>query len=283
MREPFSVQNLLPEGPLRDLGEKYLHGLPNVQTDPIAPDFFMRPSDYSWSDYLVAYALLYPWAAIVLAVLGGIGMRAFFVFCRRREFNHRLCCARCGTLMYPCGLYCPKCHTPNPAVRALNWVGYSRLRDVLPSSERPRQKESLRSFRRCHYCGEPLRKATLEQHCPACGNSVLRGAAAVRSYDAYVARRARATYAAVVFLGFVPVVGNLLSSSLYKRTLVNPFALYMNALRESFLLAFLFLLRHLFRYVPLVGTLVMPLLCVAEYHLYRRMFLWKADKDNLVG
>lgn len=281
MREPIPIQDLLPAGPLKDMGEKYLHSLPDVESNPIAPDFFMHQSDYSWSDYLVAYTLLYPWIVIILAVLGGVGMRAFFVFCRRREYRHRIPCAQCGTLMYPCGLNCPKCHTPNPAVRALNWIGYSRLREIIPTSQRPRQSESLRSFRRCHYCGEPLHQATLMQHCPACSNPVLHGASSLSAYDAYVARRTHATYLAVVFLGIIPVVGTLLSSSLYKRTLVNPYSLYMNALRESFLLVILFLLRHLFRYIPFIGTFVMPFLCVAEYHLYRRMFLWKAGKDGL--
>lgn len=283
MKEPFPVQNLLPEGVLRDMGEKYLHGLPDVEKNPIGPDFLMHQSDYSWTDYLVAYTLLYPWAVIVLAVVGGIATRAFFVFCRRREYNHRIPCQECGTLMYPCGLNCPKCNTPNPAPCALNWIGYSRLRKKIPAGGRPRQAQSLRSFRRCHFCGEPLHKATLVQQCPACGHPILHGAASVNAYDAYVAGRTHGTYAAVVFLSIIPVVGTLLSSSLYKRTLVNPYALYMNALRESFLLALLFLLRHLFRYVPFIGTFVMPFLCVAEYHLYRRMFLWKADRDGLTA
>lgn len=278
MREPFPVQDLLPEGALRDMGDKYLNGLPDVENNPISPDFFLHHSDYSWADYLVAYALLYPWAVFMLALLGGIAARAFFVYCRRREYDHRIPCRECGTWMYPCGLHCPKCGTPNPAPRALNWIGYSRLRDIVPPDRRHHQAEALRSFRRCHYCGEPLHKSTIVQQCPACGHPVLHGAASVNAYDAFVARRTRATYVAVVLLSIIPVVGTLLSSSLYKRTLVNPYSLYMNALRESFLLALLFLLRHLFRYVPFIGTLAMPILCVAEYHLYRRMFLWKADK-----
>ena len=79
----------------------------------------------------------------------------------------------------------------------------------------------------------------------------------------------------VVVLGIIPILGPLLASSLYKRTLVNPYSLYMTVFRESFLMVVLYLCRHLFRLLPFIGTIGMPILCVTEYLLYRRMFRWK--------
>lgn len=91
------------------------------------------------------------------------------------------------------------------------------------------------------------------------------------------------TFAAVVVLGVVPILGPLLASSLYRRTLINPYSLYMTVYRESFLMVVLFLCRHLFRLLPFIGIIGMPVLCVTEYHLYRRMFLWKAEKYDFRG
>lgn len=278
MRRPIPIQEWLPPGPLKEMGEKYLDQLPNVSEDPIRPESLVHQSDHSWSDYLVAYSLLYPGVVILLGILGGAGMWALFYFCRRREYRHRIFCKKCGTMMYPCGLHCPKCGTPNPAPHALNWIGYSRPRKIVPESGRKRHEEALRSFRRCFYCGQPLQEPTLKQKCPACGKAVLQGERSVDVYDAYVARRSGWTFASVVFLGFIPILGPLLASSLYKRTLINPYSLYMTVFRESFLMVVLFLCRHLFRLLPFIGIIGMPVLCLTEYHLYRRMFLWKTEK-----
>lgn len=43
-------------------------------------------------------------------------------------------------------------------------------------------------------------------------------------------------------------------------------------------MVFLFLCRHLFRLLPFIGIIGMPILCLTEYHVYRRMFLWKTEK-----
>jgi len=115
-----------------------------------------------------------------------------------------------------------------------------------------------------------------DAHAPARG---LPGAGAAP----LIARRGGWTVAAVVVLGVVPILGPLLASSLYRRTLINPYSLYMTVYRESFLMVVLFLCRHLFRLLPFIGIIGMPVLCVTEYHLYRRMFLWKAEKYDFRG
>ena len=109
MKEPIPIQQWLPAGPLRDMGEKYVSQLPDVAQNPIGPESLMHQSDHSWSEYLVAYSLLYPGVVVILALLGGLGLGAFFIFCRRREYSHRIFCSKCGSMMYPCGLHCPEC------------------------------------------------------------------------------------------------------------------------------------------------------------------------------
>lgn len=272
MQGSLPIQDWLPAGPLREMGTQYVNRLPDVAGRPPGPEALLDQASPSWSDYLAAYALLYPGAVIVLALLGGLGMWGLFRWYRKREYAHRITCRGCGTVMLPCGLYCPGCGRPNPSPRALNWLGYARLGRIVPPAGRERHTQALRSFRRCFYCGEFLSEPTLDQQCPSCGHAVLKGAASVTEYDSYIARRRKWTYAAVVVLGIIPVLGPLLASSLYKRTLVNPYALYMTAVRESFMVAVLLLCRHVFRLLPFIG---MPVLCLAEYHLYRSMFLWK--------
>ena len=76
MKEPIPIQQWLPAGPLRDMGEKYVSQLPDVAQNPIGPESLMHQSEHSWSEYLVAYSLLYPGVVIILALLGGLGLGA---------------------------------------------------------------------------------------------------------------------------------------------------------------------------------------------------------------
>ncbi|MFR1412543.1 MAG: hypothetical protein ACLSUW_09760 [Akkermansia sp.] len=54
MREPYPIQQWLPAGPLRDMGERYVSQLPDVEQNPIRPESLVHHSDHSWSEYLVA-------------------------------------------------------------------------------------------------------------------------------------------------------------------------------------------------------------------------------------
>ena len=74
MKEPIPIQQWLPAGPLRDMGEKYVSQLPDVAQNPIGPESLMHQSDHSWSEYLVAYSLLYPGVVVILALLAVMGI-----------------------------------------------------------------------------------------------------------------------------------------------------------------------------------------------------------------
>ena len=115
MKEPIPIQQWLPAGPLRDMGEKirkpasgrgaksHRSGIPHAPVGPFLvgiPGSLFPP---------VPGGSRHPGPA------GGLGLGAFFIFCRRREYSHRIFCSKCGSMMYPCGLHCPECGTPNPS------------------------------------------------------------------------------------------------------------------------------------------------------------------------
>lgn len=272
------LDDLLPPGSVGDFGREYFANLPDVKQDPLTPDSFLRESDHSWSEYAMAYLLWYPGIVILLALAGGMGVWMFFRFSRTREYAHRLPCGHCGTMMYPCALNCPYCGTPNPHPAKLNIIGYSKIGTSIPSDGRERHANVLRSFRRCANCGEILTKPTLNQICLSCGTPVLSCNSLVQGYDQFVSQRRYWTYPIVFLVSFVPILGPLLVSSLYKRTIVNPYSLYMTLLKDSSLMMLLFVCRHLFRLLPIVGNFLMPFLCVTEYTIYRKAFLLKAEK-----
>ncbi len=276
--QKIPLEDLLPPGPIGDFGRDYFARLPDVEQDPLTAQSFMQESRHTWSEYAVSYLLLYPGIVFILAFIGGVGVWFFFHFSRRREYKHRLSCGHCGTKMYPCALNCPYCGTPNPHPAKLNMIGYSRIGSSVTEPRRDRHANVLRSFRRCACCGEILTAPTLDQLCLSCGTPVLSSGAIVRDFDQFVKRRRYWTYPIVFIISFVPILGPLLVSSLYKRSIVNPYAQYMTLLKDSTLIMVLFICRHLFRLLPIVGNFLMPILCVVEYSIYRKVFLRKAKK-----
>lgn len=277
------LEDYLPPGPIGDFGREYFDNLPNVEQDPLTPESFLHGTRHSWSEYALAYLFLYPGIVIILGLIGGLGVWTFFRISRKREYDHRIPCGHCGTWMYPCALNCPYCGTPNPRPARLNFIGYSKIGSCIPGGDRERHANVLRSFRRCANCGEILTKPTLNQICLSCGTPILSSNGLVRDYDQFVSARRYWTYPVVFVVSFVPILGPLLVSSLYKRTIVSPYSLYMTVVKDSFLMMILFLCRHLFRLLPLIGSFGMPILCVTEYNLYRKIFLHKAfgkDRDH---
>ncbi len=275
MKEPIPIHQYLPNGPLKDMGEKYVNGLPDVGQEPLTPESLMTPSDYTWSDYAVSYLLLYPAAVIALALVGALGLWLYFRICQRHENELTQVCRHCGASMSPCALFCPKCHTLNPEPHCVNWVGYAK-RSIVPEEKRDAQRQVLRRFRRCHHCAHPLEHGRLNQICPECGRPVLMSVASVKEFDYHVRHYRAWVYVTVAIIGIIPIIGPLLASFLYRRTIVSPYGLYMHVYKDSFVMVVLFLLRQLFRLVPFIGIIGMPILCIAEFNMYRRMFLWKA-------
>lgn len=270
-----SVDKYLPDGPIKDLGESYIDNLPDVENAPFTLDYFIQ-SDNSWADFAVAYLLLYPYVVFLVAIVAWgvyflwrrIGMR---LECRRREP-----CLNCGTLEYLCAIRCPECNTCHPRPRKLGLGGFSRSGSLAEKNRRNR----LRRFRRCHVCGEFLKPRRLDQCCPACGSLVFLSHDQLERYDRYVQHWRWEVYISVFLFNWVPIVGPLLASSIYRRVLIAPYGHYMTFGRERLLFLVLSIFRFLFRYLPFIGILGMPVLAVVENRVYRKFFFREAGMNR---
>lgn len=269
-------EDFLPDGPLRDMGDAYLNRLPNVEESPLSPESFMKPSEWSWSDYAVAYGLLYPYIALIVFLLGVwvvIRLKRSFM---KREYEKRQSCGHCGTLMFGCSPRCPHCSTDSPSVHAISWLGFSsQSRFITPDRV---FEHRLRSHRRCPNCASFLIESKIAQSCPDCGVSPFARVDEVMGFDRFVQKRAWWTVLLVFVIGFIPIVGPLLSGAFYRRTLIAPYSLYMNVFKESGVAVFLLVLRYLFRFLPMIGIIGLPLLALVEDYVYRKMFVMRGKR-----
>ena len=281
MLKHLNAQNLpgrdfLPDGPIKDMGDAYFSRLPNVEEDPLSPESFVHPSHWSWVDYTVAYGLLYPYVTVFIFLTGVWGVIRIRRVLIKRENRRRNPCGNCGTLMFACAPRCPQCATIPPRVADISLIGFSLVRKT--HSSMGVFGEKLRSHRRCPNCASFLLESKLIQSCPSCGVHPFSHALEVRNYDRFVQKRCWWTVLLVFIIGLIPILGPLLSGAFYKRTLIAPYSLYMNVYKESGLTVFLLILRYLFRFLPLIGIIGLPLLALVEDYVYRKLFVIKGRK-----
>lgn len=270
--------NFLPDGPLKDMGDAYFKSLPDVAETPLSPESFFTNSEWSWVDYAVAYGLLYPYAALFVFCMGIWGIIHLRKWLMRREFRMRRPCGHCDHLVFACAPRCPQCGV-TPLGRAdVSWLGFSspfRARVSLPVIQ-----ERLRSHRRCPNCASFLVESKIVQSCLSCGVHPFPDARELAGYDRFIQKRCWWTVLLVFIIGWTPIIGPLLSGGLYKRTLIAPYSLYMNVFKESGLTVFLLVLRYLFRFLPFIGIIGLPLLALVEDFVYRKMFMMKGRRSN---
>lgn len=277
--EKETLEGLLPEGFLRNYGADYLNKLPNVQEAPLTPYSFLKPTNVSWVDYGVAYLLLYPYAILLLLALGLGVYLGVMRWKKSKELKRRLPCPVCHHPVYRCALFCPVCSAANSHPVTLDWMGVGKRKKPAVMNKQP---ELLRSFRRCPRCATPLPKASSRQNCPACKTPVFKSRKQQKSFDRFIQKRFWPVLLALIVIGFIPILGSLLAVSLYRRRLIEPYNVYISVYKEGFFVMLLPVLRLLFRLIPFVGIVGVPLLAITENYVYRRFFL-RSSRSSLRG
>lgn len=274
-KSTIPIEDYLPDGPIKDLGQSYLDSLPDVQKDPLSPESFFQQSDSTWADYALAYALLYPYAVLFLAAVVTWLIYLVRKWKSEREITCKEACSNCGALLYRCALNCPRCGVIHPDPLGLDFLGFTQKnKPAVPGHE-----YRLRRFKRCHFCGDYIREPRIMQQCSSCCTEIFESKSELLNYDRYVQKRRWQVYGSVVVISWLPIIGPLIASFLYRRVLVIPYGSYMKFGPEKLLIGILSIFRFLFRYVPFIGIIGMPILAVVENHVFRKIFLTKAEKE----
>ncbi len=221
----------------------------------------------------VAALALFPMLALLLlgasaAVLVVLEGRA-----TRLEAAVRVPCAACGADLHPSAPSCPACAT----ARAASDVGaFGRPRSA---PARPDHAQRLLAARRCSHCATRLRGRALDQRCAGCGRPAFGAEADVRAYVAAVQRQLPKTLLVCAAFGAVPLLGLVPGIIYYRLSLLGGLARYLppgSAMATRWLARGLTIALLAFQWVPGVGAAMLPLLCLANYALYRRALLGAA-------
>lgn len=178
-------------------------------------------------------------------------------------------CPNCGESNLPFAVKCYNCKAPQPAVHAIGILGQRKENMI---SDIKKHQLNLISHRKCPDCGNKLSSTKIQQSCGQCGRSLF----ASPSEKEFIKHQDRKFYkiTALSFaLGFIPVVGFLISAVMANIYLFSPYRRYIPK-GSSFLTKIFikFLTFLLFILGIALGFIAAPAYIIMRYFIWKRQF-----------
>jgi len=233
----------------------------------------------TWTVSGLFFIVVFPIVAVVLAALTALGLYGLKRWKEHSEERAKVACEGCATLIYPHATRCHACRRELAAPRAVGVFGTARSG---PCEDRERQRFDLIARKRCPVCATRLKRRGVQQACPTCRTVTFENEREFGRYlDALGARLPR-TLLISLALSAIPVVGVVPGVIYYRLTLISGLRGYVPPVRGCVARVLLFFIRWILialQPVPILGALVIPLMCLSSYLVYRRTLVGRARKD----
>lgn len=233
----------------------------------------------TWTVSGLFFVVIFPIAAVVLSALTALGLFLVKRWHEKREEASKSPCTGCGTLMFPHATQCHACRKEVAAPRAVGVFGTPK-RDVC--EDRARQRFDLIGRKRCPVCATRLKRRLVQQACETCKTVTFASEAQFRSYLDALATRLPKTLLISLALSSIPIVGVVPGVLYYRLTLISGLRGYVPPVRGCVSKVLLFFIRWILvalQPIPIVGALVIPLMCLSSYLIYKRALVGRARKD----
>jgi hypothetical protein len=226
----------------------------------------------AWAAFGIFLIALFPiFVLVMIALLGGLLLLVRRQF-RVGEEQSKLHCGACGAEIYACAAVCPKCRAAVVQPMAIGILGFSKPYATADVAGHPYR---LVEKRRCAACAahRPARRAL--EPCAACGNTAMSETQFAQAYMDYVGRRVPKVLSVCLMLGLVPVLGLVAGTIYYQIELVLPFVQYLSLGHRFWRrlgLGLLFIVMIFFQAIPIVGSLILPLMAYISFTTYRNAY-----------
>ena len=250
-----------------------------VDDDDIGLQSVLNWVENSWTVLGLLFLLVFPIVAIVLSALATLGLWLARRYAERREERARIPCASCSTPVYPHATRCHACGTPLAAPRGVSAFGTPRTE---PATDAARHRFDLIARKRCPLCATRLKERAVRQACPTCRTVTFASQREFESYlDALEARLPK-TLLVCLALSAIPVVGVIPGVVYYRLTLVSGLRGYVPPLRGCLARVAIRVIHFGLiapQPIPILGALIVPLMCFSTYTIYRGSLKGRAGKD----
>lgn len=227
----------------------------------------------AWAGTGVLVLVLFPILMVVLIFLATGVLVLLERRAQAREERSKVPCQKCGESMYLTAITCPKCKERQASPRQVNWLGGATEEPVADPASQPYR---LLEKKRCPECATRFTERAVHQECTACGHALFARPELAQAYVDHVASALPRVLLVAAGLSLIPVVGLIPGVLYYRVKLVAPFRRYLPFLtaatsRWGLRIFFLFLIA--LQWIPAVGGVVVPLMAVTSYGVYRAAFL----------
>ncbi len=247
--------------------------------DDIGLQTMLNWIENTWTVSGLLFIVVFPVVAIVLSALTTLGLWWAKRWNEKREESSKVPCAKCAAPILPHATRCHACRAEVAAPRAVSVFGTPKDK---PCADLSRQRFELIGRKRCPVCANRLRKRTVQQACETCRALTFANDEEFRAYLAALSSRLPKTLAISFGFSAIPIVGVIPGVLYYRLTLISGLRGYVPPVRGCISRFLLMLIRWVliaFQPIPVIGALVVPLMCLSSYLIYRRALVGRAVKD----
>lgn len=237
----------------------------------------------SWlEDSLVLFGfLLLVWTGLLMVVLYAAGITVFVYLQKRysrKIEQQKLQCPHCKEWNLPYAVKCFNCKTSLPRVYSIGVFGQKRKK-IADDIHKHRLK--LIAHRKCSICGQKLNKNKVYQNCDRCGNPSFE-APTVPDFLKFQDRMFYKITGLSFLLGFIPIVGFVVSAVIANIFLLSPYRRYLPRGSSFFTKLFIKLTTFLLFLLGIaLGFIAAPAYIILKYFIWRKKFISKSTRQKI--
>lgn len=189
----------------------------------------------------------------------------------------RIECQSCQKKILPAATQCFSCGAEHESPNELGMLGQMTGKQT---SKRHLHEVHLLLARRCPYCAEKLPKNAMKESCNTCKNPITKP-----MFQDLVEAKNREllfAYIGLTAVGFIPVVGMVLTILYIRFNFIKPFKQFLpsnNSWKNRIIISILTFLMMFIQAIPLAGAAVPPLLLFINHKVWERSFKKGIEKS----
>jgi hypothetical protein len=224
----------------------------------------------TWTVLGLLFVVLLPLAALALAALTALGLYVARRGAERRERMQMRPCAGCATLILPHATRCFACRRMVDAPRAVGVFGQPKESEAKGLAE---QRFHLVKRKRCPECASRLTERAIQQSCRTCRTVTFGSRLEFERYLDSIKDRLPRTLFVCLCLSAIPLLGVVPGVVYYRLSMVSGLRGYTPPLSGCFARIVARIVDWgliALQPIPILGALIVPLMCLSSYLIYRR-------------
>jgi Na+-transporting methylmalonyl-CoA/oxaloacetate decarboxylase gamma subunit len=237
----------------------------------------------SWlEDSLVLFGfLLLIWAGIAMVIIYIIIIVIFIYFRKKHERKvekQKIECSNCNEKNTPFAVNCFNCSAKQNQIYEIGLLGQKQDKLAIDISQ---HQFNLLSHRRCPNCGNKIKKNTPNQTCTHC-NTMLFENPSVKDFKKRIDKKFYKILVSSIILGFIPIIGFLVSAVLANFYLFAPYRKYISKKGSIITKLFINLLTFIFFLLGIAfGFIAAPIYCLMRYYIWKSKFEAVCVNNNI--